>query len=303
MIFSFHMPLFFILSGYTTKLATDWKTLLKRLKKNFLYLILPTLFVLLVFIISDTLSKGDISGLFGNIGFWLNEFFIMPYPYGFYNASAVWFLVALFFAKLIMDFVNVTVKTDKNYLIYGFLGIIGICLGVFGLRPPFYLDLAMVGTAFIAVGQLWRKYEDKINKYGLIITIVALMYWFARSIRGDYLEMWTRFYAGYEVSILVAIAGTWIVCEISKVIEEASKARKKAKSWLLRQIVNLGQHTILLFIIHSLDTVFFYDIWNQYRGTNSSVWLSVFLRLALNLSVYVIVYNSICLVKLCRGKK
>ena len=70
------MPLFFILSGFTTKLATDWKTLWKRLKKNFLYLVVPAVLVIMAFSISDTLGKTDITGFFSNFGFWLREFFI-----------------------------------------------------------------------------------------------------------------------------------------------------------------------------------------------------------------------------------
>ena len=42
-IFSFHMPLFFILSGYTFRPATNAKTFFKHLRKNFLHLILPCL--------------------------------------------------------------------------------------------------------------------------------------------------------------------------------------------------------------------------------------------------------------------
>ena len=52
MFFSFHMPLFFILSGFTTKLATDWKTFRARLKKNFLHLIVPAFIVLVIFAIA-----------------------------------------------------------------------------------------------------------------------------------------------------------------------------------------------------------------------------------------------------------
>ena len=303
MIFSFHMPLFFILSGFTTKLATDWKTLWKRLKKNFLYLIVPTILVILIFSIADTLGKTDITGFFSNFGFWLHEFFIEKYPDGFYTASAVWFLVALFWAKLFMDLINIIFKSEKNGILFFFLGALGMSMGVFGFRPPFFLDLGFVAMLFMEIGMLWRKYEDKINKYSILISIAAATYWFSRTMRGDYLEMWTRFYAGFEVSILVAIAGTWLICELSKMIEESVKKAKGCSKKVFDTLITLGKNTMILYIVHCLDYVLFGEIWEFRDGRDIMVWVSIAIRLALNLAVYVIVKNTICLIKIYRGGK
>jgi fucose 4-O-acetylase-like acetyltransferase len=303
MIFSFHMPLFFILSGFTTKLATDWKTLWKRLKKNFLYLIVPTFLVLIIFTIFDTLGKTNIAGFFPNFAYWLNEFFINKYPEGFYTASAVWFLVALFWAKLIMDLVNVIFKTEKNGVVFILLGMLGITMGVFGFRPPLFLDLGFMAILFMEIGLLWRKYEEKINKYNLLITAVAAIYWFSRTMRGDYLEMWTRFYAGFEVSILVAVAGTWLVCEFSKMIEESAKGIKGFSKKAFDSLITLGKNTMLLYLVHSLDYVLFGDLWEFRDGRDCMVWFSIVIRLALNLAVYVIVKNVICLVKIYKSER
>ena len=303
MIFSFHMPLFFILSGFTTKLATDWKTLWKRLKKNFLYLVVPAVLVIMAFSISDTLGKTDITGFFSNFGFWLHEFFIEKYPDGFYTASAVWFLIALFWAKLLMDLINVLFKSEKNGILFFSLGALGMSMGVFEFRPPFFLDLGFVAMLFMEIGMLWRKYEEKINKYGVLISIAAAAYWFSRTMRGDYLEMWTRFYAGFEVSILVAIAGTWLICELSKMIEESAKKATGFSKQAFNSLITLGKNTMLLYIVHSLDYVIFGDLWEFRDGRDEMVWLSVALRLALNLAVYVIVKNTIGLIKIYRGNR
>lgn len=296
-IFSFHMPLFFILSGFTTKLATDWKTLVKRLKKNSLYLIVPTFAILIIFTLTDTLSKGDISGFFPNLGFWLHEFFIEKYPNGFYTASAVWFLVALFWAKLVMDLVNVTFKTEKNGIIFLFLGILGACMGVFEFRPPAFFDLGLVGAFFMYIGMLWRKHEAFVKKYTLPIAAVAGIYWFAHVMRGDYLEMWTRFYAGYEVAFLTAIAGTFLICQFAMMLEESMKKAGKVSKHILDFLVELGKNTILLYLIHCLDAAFFESFWDLRDGTDEKMWLSIILRLALNVAVYVIVHNTIVLIK------
>ncbi len=302
-IFSFHMPLFFILSGFTTKLAEDWKTLVKRLKKNFIYLIIPTFLVLMIFTLTDTLSKGDITGYFPNLGFWLHEFFIEKYPNGFYTASAVWFLVAMFWAKLVMDLVNVTFKTEKNGIFFFFLGILGVCMGIFEFRPPCFFDLGLVGAFFMYIGMLWRKHEAFIKKYTLLVAIVAGIYWFAHVMRGDFIEMWTRFYAGYEVSFLTAFAGTFLVCQFAMMIEESAKKAGKYWKKFVDLLVTLGKTTMLLYMVHCLDTAFFEQVWDLRDGTDEMMWLSCLIRLTLNVAVYVVVYNSIKLVKTIKTNK
>ena len=302
-IFSFHMPLFFILSGFTTKLATDWGTLIKRLKKNFKYLIIPTFAILAIFTLTDTLSKGPITEFFPNFAFWLHEFFLEKYPNGFYTASAVWFLVALFWAKLVMDLVNVTFKSEKNGIIFFFLGILGVCMGVFEFRPPAFFDLGLVGVFFMYLGMLWRKHEAIIKKYTLPLAIVAGIYWFQHVMRGDFLEMWTRFYAGYEVSFLTAIAGTFLVCQLAMMLEESIKTTGKIGKKATNFLVELGKNTMLLYMIHCLDTAFFEQIWDLRDGSNEMMWLSVAIRLTLNLAVYIAALNLIKLIKLQKSQK
>ena len=69
----------------------------------------------------------------------------------------------------------------------------------------------------VAVGNV--NHEAFVKKYTLPIAAVAGIYWFAHVMRGDYLEMWTRFYAGYEVAFLTAIAGTFLICQFAMMLE------------------------------------------------------------------------------------
>lgn len=58
-IFSFHMPCFFILSGYTHKIAKNYSELSIRLKKYIKALILPSLFISCVVILIQWLSNDN----------------------------------------------------------------------------------------------------------------------------------------------------------------------------------------------------------------------------------------------------
>ncbi len=292
MIFSIHMPLFFILSGFTTKLATDWKTVLKRLKKSLIYLIIPTIFILLVFAFMEALKSGGLHLLPGKIVWTFREFFFAKYPSGLCNAGAVWFIVALFWAKLIMDVVNVTIKTEKNAIIFFILGALGMCMGVFEFRPPFYIDLAFVATMFIEVGILWRKYEKVIKKYTLPLLAVAGIFWFSRTMRGDYIELWTRFYAGYEISVILAITGSFLVGNVAMMLEESLKKAGKIQKKITNTLVFIGKNTMVLYLIHSLDTSVF-TFWD----VTDNIALKCVIRLAINLAIFAVVCGLIHLCK------
>lgn len=292
LIFSVHMPLFFILSGFTTKLASDWKTVGKRLKKNFLYLILPTLGVISIFALTEAFKFGGIELFPSKVAWTLREFFIKNYPDGLYNAGAVWFLVALFNAKFIMDVVNTVIKSEKSGIIFFLFGALGMFMGVNGIRLPFFIDLALVASMFIEIGILWRKYENVIKKYTVPLLLAAGTFWFSRVMCGDFLEFWTRFYAGYEISIIEAVAGSFVIGNIAMMLEESLKKTGKIQKKLIDTLVFIGKNTMILYLVHSLDTSIF-NFWQ----VSDDVVVTIVVRMALNLSIFAVVTGGIYLWK------
>ena len=295
-IFSFHMPLFFILSGYTTKLAPDWPTLKKRMTKYFKRLILPALFAISVFAVFDAIKFGNILESPLRIVYWLRVFFLNPHPEGLDMVAVVWFLVALFWVKVAMDLVNVVFKTEKNGIIFFFLGVAGLLCGVNSLHLPAFLDSAMVGVLFVYVGMFWRKNATLIEKYRPYLLIIAGTFWVSQVVRGVYLEMWRRFYAGYELSILAAIAGAFLISELAMMFELSKKSGGKVMRKLVDLISYLGQNTLILLIIHALDMLLFGRFWDLREGTpwtTKSILISCALRLLLNL----LTFTLVCLFK------
>ncbi len=300
MIFSFHMPLFFILSGYTTKLAEDKKTLIKRTKKNFLYLIIPALIIVFIYIFLTALGTPGDGSLPGKMWHIFRETPVGYYPYSTQDAVITWFLFALFEAKFLMDVVNIIFKSEKNGLIFFGFGVLGICLGIFGHHQRFSFDLALVATMFIELGILWRKYEGVIKKYTPILLIIAAAYWFSNVIEGNFLEFWARYYGGYEKSILTAIAGVFLVSNFAMMLEESVKKAGKFFKISMNSLVTLGKNTMLFYLIHSLDFIILRNFWDVREGTpptGKSIVVSCVLRLLLDISVFLVVYHGLNLIK------
>ena len=300
MIFSFHMPLFFILSGYTTKLASDKKTLIARTKKNFKFLVLPALAVCLIYFFLTALGKPGDDFILVKMWRIFRETPIGYYPWSTQDAVITWFLFSLFEAKFLMDVVNVIFKTEKSGIIYFFFGVLGVALGIYGHHQRFSFDLALVATMFIEVGILWRKYEAVIKKYTLPLLLVACAYWFAQTFRGNYVEFWARYYGGYETGILTAFAGVFIVSNVSMMLEEAAKKAGKVLKFSVDSLVTLGKNTMLLYLIHSLDFIILRDFWDVREGappTGKSIVISCVLRLLLDLSFFLIIYHGLNLIK------
>lgn len=285
LLFSFHLPLFLILSGFTTKLATDGKMLWKRLKKNFLYILLPALVFSLLGMIIQCVSDDNLSQVMPHFKTWL--FSSTDYYFG--AGAMLWFLIALFNAKVIMDVIKVTFKTERSELFYVLLGLFGLFLGYRGIRLPLYLDLTFIAMLFIEVGIFWHRNHEAIEKYHHLILIGSLIIWFNLFIKGSALEMMIRYYPNGLLSLIESIAASYVVCEIAKIFEECITKNHGLISKIGLSLVSLGKSTIILYIIHSFDGILLRDIWDHNNGSIKRCILSVVLRLTLDILIFVVI--------------
>lgn len=111
-IFSFHMPLFFILSAATFQFSvdeSDWKAKSFRAGKH---LILPALFCVAVYIVWDCLYNSAIAL---DPGYWKGKIYTILFASGVNNSFSSlkimaigmpWFFFALFFGRSIYDYLH-----------------------------------------------------------------------------------------------------------------------------------------------------------------------------------------------------
>lgn len=173
-IYSFHMPLFFVLSGFLYK----YKTTKETIKHDVYRLIIP------YFLISFICLLIQFSLLFSQGGISLNEickrvlgiFFVACYTGQFPPASGpTWFIITLFFVRILLSL------KDSKWYILGLTIISIIAFLLFkkkGFDPWLPIDTALMAIPFVTVGislKPMRDHNFSKNKYLVGIISIVLM--------------------------------------------------------------------------------------------------------------------------------
>lgn len=136
MIFSFHMPLFFIVSAITYRSSEDTNEFREKTKKAAKHLLVPILLTVLILILWDLVK--DIT-LLTNYDYWQGQIFSLIYGSGvnanFYGMDIAglgksWFLFALFGCRVIFDYINLCLNDKRKLMLFSMLfGLIGVLFG------------------------------------------------------------------------------------------------------------------------------------------------------------------------------
>lgn len=159
MIYAFHMPLFFILSGIFAKTKSDYKSYLK---KSFCTLYIPYLFFTVmdtvIFSALNLLRHQSVSALIKS-----NLFALIGFDFK-VNNRPLWFLFALFVIRIAYYFIdkNKSVKYLSAILCVAFVFLQNS--GVFSPLKNCVFIMAVPGLAFYIFGNLLGKYILNLDK-------------------------------------------------------------------------------------------------------------------------------------------
>lgn len=243
-IFSFHMPLFFILSGYTSHRVSSITDLNKVIRKLFIRIWLLAM-IMLVFggiegmIFHNTsLQETYVSILRGT--FWASN---IP-GRGIGNVGVVWFLFVYFWAKVIFDTVRLIIKNDNyNGVVFAILAYGGYLVSK-KIWLPQALDVAMVAAFFIWCGAKLRSLDLDRDELESKLTVSSLFVWLICVQNNLSIELASRSYPNFVIVVVEAVAGS-IVC----ILLAKGLLTNKLTSWL----VVFGRYTLILLCVHHLD--------------------------------------------------
>lgn len=253
----FHMPVFFILSGYCFNEKKN-SNLLAFIKKRFMTLVVPYfVFGIALFAVWDVAllvmhrqaEMRSISNLMTSI-LWNNA-----------NASAFgviqWFLPCLFFSETIFA---VLLKISKNSIfLSGGILLLSLCGYliplVLEIRLPWALDCALMGSAFYGLGWISKKTlileitSGLVKKRGAIcwiIIIVAAIVMIPSIFYNGAVNMRTVTYGNYFLYIVNAIVGSFMIILASILLEQTLNHNK-----ICGLLEWIGRNTLVVLLLNS----------------------------------------------------
>lgn len=200
-IHAFHMPLWFIISGFFSNTDRSIKEyLVKKLKA----LILPYVSFSLLY---------EIVYSFGGGKQWLG--LIFPNSIEVPLNGALWFLPALFFVDTVCFIILKLLGNTPGSILIALLSTAGFFIP---MQLPFSFDSALVGMGFYLLGRYVKKYDTKLqHMINLPIAMVLLLGFSAISIFvNEYVNLRTKTYSIFPLFWIDALVITYALLVIAR---------------------------------------------------------------------------------------
>ena len=251
-IFSFHMPLFFFISGY---LYND-----KKYSKNFKTVFFSKLNTLLWPFITFTIFYLIIS-VFINQNSIIQSFDYVDFFKGNRSPNTpLWFLTALFSTEIIFSQIIRFFNIRKAILLILLIIVVGFFNAIFW-RYSFFLniDIALVTILFFLVGWLFKKYNwgKSIFKKGraLLYLIIATIILFLISLTNEKINILENIYGNLILMLLAVIFGISLTILLAK---------KFLNFKFLRIVFEyLGKNSLIILGVHIILAPFVVSIFGQ----------------------------------------
>lgn len=275
-VFSFHMPLFFLISGYFLRTDNNFQSFVVKKARQLIWPYITTVaFVAMgamIYRLYDTHSAEGVLALGWN---WIKAGIYgagsegAGLPEGIWPIGAIWFLLALFFAMLEVRFL-----VEKKY---GFVLILFIAYFASVLREyvwlPLSIQMGALCAIFVYFGEKAREVKVLEKNFPFWVKGMALIIW------GIYIAYCGIFSAVQGVltngllDLIVPVIGTFFVLELSKSIE-------KHTAYLTKILEFYGKNTLIILCAHLFElNVFPWDkIWpflaeECHLGFYTQVWV------------------------------
>lgn len=240
-IYSFHMPLFFFLSGYVFNVKNTFKEFsIKKLKT----LYIPYLVFSLVIYIFDFTMYFISNKIHKNYNFnFVNRIIGIILPWRGVFSGVLWFLICLVVMEFIMWFIIKASKNNNKIIIAitSIITIIGVIyIKLIGLALPFYIDVVFITFIYFSLGYSLKSSKllrnIKLNKVSIgIITMILFITYYI-----NYLDLGKTNVELYESKIgnvvlyfLSAFSGIIIFVVISKKFEKSKILNFLGKNTLI----------------------------------------------------------------------
>lgn len=249
-IFSFHMPLFFVLSGMSCNLE-KYNNFFEYFKRKVKTIIVPYfIFSLVGFIICLFVPSWRINLFTFDT---LKQLLYYTQP-ELLHVGQVWFLIALFFSSIFFYIIERIIFKKTNKFVKPIFYIVTLVIGYviykqinipyFG-RLPWKIDVAITGTVFMAIGYYIQKFKifekifDLKCSFATFIILLLINILFGTILNG-YVNICNCDYGNLFYYYISSVSGCMSICILAHILE---------KSRILKYY---GQNSLPIFAIHSM---------------------------------------------------
>lgn len=293
-IFSFHMPLFFILAGYTFRVK-PWGELVKTSCSR---LLVPYFLVALSWNVPYFFATGgqvDKSSLLAGLGTIIFASGTNVPIFGFDAVGMSWFLMALFVSRMLLNALMILFERfDVPELAQGLIclavSFAGVsCSKVFGFYLPLSGDVGLYVVFLMWCGYIVRKHNVSFESPRWYVVLAMFAVWVA-SIQIGPFEISSRNFSHPVSGTVGALAGTFFVCWISTLIERLKNVG--TLRWLERFLSYCGKNSMAIFSIHALDWMLPWQTMPYLKTLPFSGGVASVLRCACDVSIAYVVKKA-----------
>jgi len=280
-IFSFHIPLFFFLSGYVSKITeNDGKY---SFKKILVSLIVPYFIFCLIGLIVSMIIPAWRPSSAGKI---IYEVFYKVDPESL-HVGQIWFLFCLAVVEVFF-LLFLKLKIRNRYLIFGCIGLsafLAYAIGKYNIGPlivgsdsrlPWMIDSAFMGFFFFSFGyyskllKIFSKFYSKSTYKNIVLGLLFLMINLYVSIRlNNPVNLSANVYGNLIYFVIASISGVFFVVSVSRLLENNSL------------LIYMGKNTLSIFSLHSFLLYFYVYILDIILGADFILMTNIPLRFSL----------------------
>ncbi len=302
-IYSFHMPLFFILSCTTysySKNSIDYKN---KIVKSAKHLLFPVLLIFTFQIIIQCIL--DTSKIY-NVYFWTDKFYTLLYSSApdlsilggwktIVGIGTSWFFIVLFWGRSIFDYIHMKINDDSILMLFSLIiGTIGVIAGTIGRILDnvyfgiFSSDIALACMPFFYFGYYLKNHplrDETIKKMLIwfIIWVFTLLIQFHDYNNITFLVLGDRKYYFFPLCYLTAIAGMLFISYFSVLCCKLKK--------LSVPITIIGKNSLYLLCVHILDY-----LWQDKYYVVGHQFYTALKRLGIDLAISIAIICCKCII-------
>lgn len=288
-IYSFHMPLFFILSGITAKLSSSAQQFSDKTQRSFRRLMFPFFLIYTIQTVVYLLRhfsniQQDASFLPAYLkerilaGIFSSGVTISVFDTEVLYVGVIWFFPALFIGKTLFDYMHLKLTAKQFPLICLLCSIAGVVIGQYQCLPLSF-DVVLAIIPLFYIGQHFNVFNVKkspIKKFFLYALIWGIFLIITYVLGHHCLELASRRFPAYPLCFITALAGTLMVSEFSVFCCQYN--------FLSRPIQYIGKNSLYLLCIHTLEWDYLTKLWN----ISSNMYICTIIRIMLDLSLFLL---------------